>query len=41
MMIEKVLKVFGNKLVDAHTLENLAVAVALTIPVYSIYGVRS
>jgi hypothetical protein len=38
-VIEEVfLEVLGYQMVEAHTLENLAVAVGLMILVYSIYG---
>lgn len=40
-VIEEVfLEVFQYQLVEAHTLENLAVAVGLMILVYSLYGAR-
>jgi hypothetical protein len=40
-LIEEVsLEVLGYQLVEAHTLENVAVAVGLVILVYSIYGAR-
>jgi branched-subunit amino acid ABC-type transport system permease component len=40
-LIEEIfLEVFRYQLVEAHTLENLAVAIGLLILVYSIYGAR-
>jgi hypothetical protein len=40
-LIEEVsLEVLGYQLVEAHTLENVAVAVGLVVLVYSIYGAR-
>jgi hypothetical protein len=40
-LIEEVsLEVLGYQLVEAHTLENVAVAIGLVILVYSIYGAR-